>query len=148
MGSEEEMKRNVISSMSAIAIVAAVVGFVSLSSSVFAQKQPAPPASVISPVKAMKLGAAKAKGRALNCTLEFDEGHWVYGVIVVSGKTLQEVELDPATGNIGDVEKITPDGEGKEMTAQLKKAIGGGPAKASKENDEEKSGKEITGGGF
>jgi len=141
------MKTRVITSVAALAGLGAVATFVAMSTSVFAQKQPAPPASVISPVRAMQIATAKAGGHALSATFEFDEGHWVYGVIVVSGPTLQEVELDPATGKVGDVEKITPEGEAKEMAGELNKAIGKAPAKGTKEENDEKP-KKTTGGGF
>ena len=89
-------------------------------------KRTAPVAGKITPWAAMKIAEGKVKGgKALNADFEFDEGHWVYGVFVVSGKTLQEVEIDPMTGKVGDVEKIDPVSEGKEVTSELQKAMKG-----------------------
>ena len=88
-----------------------------------APAQPAPRCK-ISPVDAIKIAQKKVSGRTLQANFEFDEGHWVYGVMIVQGKVIKEVEIDPMTGKVGDVEVVTPAGEAKEMEAELNKAIG------------------------
>ncbi len=96
------------------------------------------PTGKITPWAAIKIATQKVPGRALQANYEFDEGKWIYGVMVVSGQTIKEVEIDPMTGKVGDVENVTPEGEAKEMQAELTKAIGGksAPAKATDEKDE------------
>ena len=102
-------------------------------------KQPEPKCK-INPVEAIKIAHTKVKGTVIQSNFEFDEGKWVYGVMIVEGKTIKEVEIDPITGKIGDVETVTPEDEAKEMKDALTKAIGGTPEKmtpAGKEKDEE-----------
>ena len=99
-----------------------------------AQKDANKPVGKISPWEAIKIATAKVPGRALNANFEYAEGHWVYGVMVVTNTTpkkIQEIEIDPITGKIGDTEEITPDGEAKEMAAELNTALGNKPAKAT-----------------
>jgi hypothetical protein len=103
-----------------------------------AKKIPAPMGK-ITPWKAIEIATGKVPGRALNANFEFDEGHWIYGVMIVSGKTLKEVEIDPMTGKIGDVESITPEGEAKEVASELNAAIGNG--KPAPEKGEKGEGK-------
>ncbi|HLK58842.1 MAG TPA: PepSY domain-containing protein [Chthonomonadaceae bacterium] len=95
------------------------------------------PTGKITPWQAIKIATTKVPGQALNANFEFDEGHWVYGVMVVSGKKIHEIEIDPNTGKVGDVEEVTPEGEGKEVTAELNAALG---VKSDK-SDKEKEGK-------
>ena len=78
----------------------------------------------IGPWDAMKLATGKVPGRAYNCTYEFEDGHWQYAVFVVAGKTIKEVEIDPVTGKVGDVENVDPDKEAQEVARDLKAAIG------------------------
>ena len=97
------------------------------------------PKSRIKPEQAIAIALGKVPGRPLNANFEFDEGKWVYGVMIVSGKTIKEVELDPISGKVGDVETVTPEGEAREVKDELTKAIGGkmtAPAKESDEKDE------------
>ena len=61
----------------------------------------------------------------MHADFEFDEGKWVYGVMIVNGKIIKEVQIDPISGKIGDVETVTPEGEAAEVKAELTKAIGG-----------------------
>jgi hypothetical protein len=75
--------------------------------------------AMISPVKAMSIAAAKTGGKAAMAIYEFDDGHWIYGVTVVKNHKLLEVEMDPATGKIGETESVTPAGEAKEMQSEL-----------------------------
>ena len=72
------------------------------------------------------MAAAEAKvpgSHALQATYMMEAGKPLYDVIVLKGKTLTEVEVDPATGKAGDTEAATPEGEGKELTDQLKAAV-------------------------
>ena len=76
-------------------------------------------------MEAINIALKKVPGRALNANFEFDEGKWVYGVVIVHGKTIKEVEIDPITGKVADSETVTPDGEANELRAELTKAISG-----------------------
>ena len=96
--------------------------------------QPAPKCN-ISPVKAIEIAHTKVKGRTLQANFEFDEGKWVYGVMIVHEKTIEEVEIDPLTGKIGDVETVTPEGEAKEIRAELTAAIGGKAAEGAEKDE-------------
>lgn len=82
-----------------------------------------PPMAKFGPVDAIKTALIKVPGTALQANFEFDEGHWVYGVMIVHDHKLSEVEIDPMTGKVGDVEDVTPAGEAKEVEAELNKAI-------------------------
>jgi len=83
-----------------------------------------------------------AGSKAHSATYAQEGGHWIYDVIVVKGKSLTEVEVDATTGKAGDTEAATPEQEGKEITAELNKAIGNtsksAPEKDEKEEKEEK----------
>ena len=94
----------------------------------------------VGPWDAMKAAEAKVPGsKAYNATYAQEGGKWLYDVIVIKGKTITEVEVDAATGKVGDTEAATPEGEGKELTAGLNKAIGNmSKAKAVKEEKDEK----------
>lgn len=83
---------------------------------------PAPHVKV-TPVQAMSIAERKTGGKAARATFEFDEGHWVYGVLVAKNHKLMEVELDPMTGKIGDTEAVTPEGEAKETQQELSQLI-------------------------
>ncbi len=104
--------------------LASVLGGASLVARAQDGKKQPEPAGKITPWAAIKIALAKVPGRPLNANFEFDEGHWVYGVMVVSGKKIQEVEIDPMTGKVNAVEEITPAGEAKEMEQELNTAIG------------------------
>ena len=122
----------------ASAFVVTVCSIGTVVSHAVAGGKPGPtPKCNISPVQAIKIAIKKVHGRALNANFELAEGKWVYGVMVVTGKTIQEVEIDPMTGKIGDVEKITPEGEAKELQGELNAAIGvKSPAPEADEKDE------------
>jgi hypothetical protein len=94
------------------------------------------PKCKVTPVEAIKIAKGKVSGRALNANFEFDEGKWVYGVMIVTGKTIKEVEIDPMTGKVGDVETVTPEDEAKEIKDELTKAIGGQVKSEADEKDE------------
>ncbi len=102
----------------------------------------AAPKCKISPVEAIKIAQKKVPGRPLQSNFEFDEGKWVYGVMIVSGSTIKEVTIDPITGKVGGTETVTPDDEAKEIKEMLQKAVEAAPSKASpkaeKEEDEKK----------
>ena len=86
------------------------------------QWPPSAPAAKVTPIQAM--AAAKKKlggGTAFQANFEFDEGHWVYGVMVVKGHQISEVEVDPTTGKALDSESVTPSGEAKEAQEELAK---------------------------
>lgn len=77
------------------------------------------PHAKVTPVQAMSIAEGKTGGKAARATFEFDEGHWVYGVLIVKNHKLMEVELDPMTGKVGDTEVVTPEDEGKETQQEL-----------------------------
>ena len=79
------------------------------------------PHSNITPVQAMKAAEAKTGGKATMAIFEFDEGHWIYGVIVTKNHKLTEVDVDPMTGKAGATEAVTPEDEAKEMKDALDK---------------------------
>jgi hypothetical protein len=83
------------------------------------------PKCKISPIQAIKVVTDKVPGRALNANFELDEDKWVYTVLVVSGKTLKEVQVDPMTGKAGDAETVTPEEKAKDIREDLTKAVGG-----------------------
>jgi hypothetical protein len=133
------MMKNYILAGAAGAGISAVLAS-SLLMAAYAQKaktDPAPKCN-ITPVKAIEIAHSKVKGRVLQANFELDGGKWVYGVMIVHGTTIEEVEIDPLTGKIGDVETVTPEGEAKEVQSELSAAIGGKSSSngAEKEKDE------------
>ena len=130
--------------------VAGLIGGVTFAGVMAQEKMKAQPEPKckISPVDAIKIAHTKVKGTVIQSNFEFDEGKWVYGVMIVEGKTIKEVEIDPISGKIGDVETVTPEDEAKEMKDALTKAIGGSTATAkpagAKEKDEEDEKPETT----
>ena len=101
-------------------------------------KKMTPPAGKVTPWEAIKIATAKTPGHALNANFEFEDGHWIYGVMVVNGKSIKEVEIDATTGKVGDTETVTPEGEGKEVTQELRAAIGEKHGAAHTEEKDEK----------
>lgn len=115
----------------------AVIGVVStgtmLTTSAFAQVQDqesqeksgpmTAPAAKVTPVQAMKAAEGKVGGKASMAIFEFDEGHWIYGVVVVKNHKLMEVDVDPITGKAGDSEDVTPADEAKEFEDGLTKLL-------------------------
>jgi hypothetical protein len=81
------------------------------------------PKAKLNPIQAMRIAEKASHGKAFQATFEFDEGKWVYGVMVKKGAQLFEVELDPVTGKVGDTEKVTPAGEAKEVQSELGKIL-------------------------
>jgi len=96
------------------------------------------PSGKITPWQAMKIATAKTPGKPIWANFEFEDGKWIYGVVVASGKTLHEVEIDATTGKVGDSEVITPAQEGKEATQELNAAIGNRSAARSADEKGEK----------
>jgi hypothetical protein len=43
--------------------------------------------------------------------------------MIVSGKSIKEVEIDPMSGKVGDTENVTPEGEAKEVQQELTAAL-------------------------
>lgn len=95
------------------------------------------PRCKITPVQAIKIATGKVAGRPLQANFEFDEGKWLYGVMVVSGTTIKEVEIDPMTGKVGAVETVTPEDEAKEIRDGLTKAIGGKVQTSPKQDEKD-----------
>lgn len=120
----------------------AAIGVVStgamISTSAFAQDKgqkagvggwvrPTKPQLKISPIQALKAATDKLKGgTAFQAIYEFDEGHWVYGVLVVKGHTVTEVTVDPMTGAALDTETLTADDEAKEARDLMNQVIKAG----------------------
>ncbi len=79
------------------------------------------PVAKVTPVQAMQAAEAKTGGKAGMAVFEFDEGHWVYGVIITKNHKLIEVDVDPVSGKAGATEEATPDAEAKELKDALTK---------------------------
>ena len=102
-----------------------------------------PPSGRVTPWNAMKIATARVPGRALSATFEFEDRHWIYGVIVVTNgpnRQLKEVELDATTGKFGDVETITPADEAKEFEGDLNRALGKATRSAPEKDEKDESG--------
>ena len=113
--------RIIVATVAAFALIVAGVAFAQEKEEGSAP-QTAPMAN-IGPVKAIKIALGKVPGKVLQANFEFDEGHWVYGVMIVHNHKITEVEIDPMSGKIGDSEEVTPEGEAKEVLAELSKAV-------------------------
>ena len=89
--------------------------------------KPPMPVAKIGPVQAMMVAKTKlGGGTPFGANFEYDEGHWVYGVLVVKGHKLYEVEVDPRTGKAVDSEGVNPADEAKEMRSGLAKVAAAG----------------------
>ncbi len=128
------MKNKISILVNALAIFGAVSIVTSLSTLAFAkgsvmlqkqQKEVAmtKPTSKITPSAAMKAAEDKAGGKAVMAIFEWDEGHWVYGVVTVKNHKITEVDVDPMTGKAGATEGGTPEAEAAEMKDALTKFI-------------------------
>jgi hypothetical protein len=117
-----------------VGLTALIGGFALQTAKAAGGKADPAPVGKITPWAAIKIATGKVPGRVLNANFELDEGKWVYGVMIVANGKIQEVEIDPMTGKIGDTEEITPEGEAKEVQAELTAALSGKPA--AKESDE------------
>ena len=78
-----------------------------------------PPVANINPVTAMNIASSKVGGTAKMALFEFDDGQWIYGVVVVRKHKLMEVEIDAATGNVLETENVNPSSEAKELQGEL-----------------------------
>ena len=88
---------------------------------------PSAPKAKITPVQAIAVAKkALGGGTAFQANFEFDEGHWVYGVLLVKGHKISEVEVDPMTGKSMGVETVTADDEMQEMKESLTKIAAAG----------------------
>lgn len=110
-----------------LGLVAVLAGGTGLLAAQAQQKRGAmpQPKGKVTPWQAIQIAKGKFPGRPLHANFEYDEGKWVYGVMLVSGKTIKEVTIDPMTGKVGAVETVTPEDEAKEIRDELTKAIGG-----------------------
>ena len=119
-----KFKRTLILSVGTIAAIA-FLGAQALGGYSTLQKKNAfntKPVGKITPWDAMA-SATKSGGKAVSAIFEFDEGKWIYGVIVVKNHKVWEVAVDPTTGAVLESEETTPDAEAKEMKADLTKAL-------------------------
>jgi hypothetical protein len=105
-----------------LAIVGAGAGVLTQKPSAFT----AAPSGKVTPWAAMKTAAAKTGGKPFQAVFEFEDGRWQYGVLVLRGGKISEVEINATTGAVGDVEGITPAGEAKEAKSELEAAIKAG----------------------
>jgi uncharacterized membrane protein YkoI len=81
------------------------------------------PTVKVTPVQAMSAAERKTGGKAAMANFEFDEGHWIYAVIVAKNHKLMEVEVNSETGKVDDSEDATPEGEAKEFQQELTRLI-------------------------
>ena len=88
---------------------------------------PTPPMAKVTPIQAIAVAKKKlGGGTAFQANFEFDEGRWIYGVMLVKGHTISEVEVDPMSGKALDTEKVGAADEAKETTDMLKKVSAAG----------------------
>ena len=74
----------------------------------------------------MQIAAKASGGTPFQAVYEFDDGQWIYGVVVVKNHKLMEVELDPTSGKIGETENVSPEDEAKELRSALAHAAASG----------------------
>lgn len=132
------MKRSFKILIGAFAAIGVVSTGAMLTTQVFAQGKsektvqsgwvrPTKPILKISPIEALTIATKKLNGgTAFQAIYEFDEGHWVYGVLVVKGHTVTEVSVDPMTGKVLDTEALTADDEAKEARDLMNQVIKAG----------------------
>ena len=84
------------------------------------------PVGRITPWEAMQIAAKASGGTPFQAVYEFDDGQWIYGVVVVKNHKLMEVELDPTSGKIGETENVSPEDEAKELRSALAHAAASG----------------------
>ena len=88
---------------------------------------PSAPKAKITPVQAISIAKkVLGGGTAFQANFEFDEGHWVYGVLIVKGHKISEVEVDPTTGKSMGTEAVTVADEVQEMKETLTKVAAAG----------------------
>ena len=84
------------------------------------------PGGKVTPWQAMATAEKATGGHAVQALFEYEGGKWIYGVVVLKGHKLLEVELSSDTGKVGDTEEITPTEEGKETAAELTRVVASG----------------------
>ena len=90
-------------------------------------QRPTKPSASITPIQALKVATENMKGgTAFQANFEFDEGKWVYGVLVVKGHKITEVLVDPNSGKVLATEGVTPQDEVMEVRDELSKVIKAG----------------------
>ena len=90
-------------------------------------QKPPKPAPKTTPVQAIDAAINKmGGGAAFQATLEYEDGKWVYGVLVVKGHKISEVVVDSDKGTILDIEGVTPDDEAGEVKEELAAVIKAG----------------------
>jgi hypothetical protein len=124
MGINISFSRRVVVSVSALMALSGGSLFLMRASAVPGTPKDAAPMGKITPWQAMKIATGNTPGKPIQAIFEYEDNRWHYGVVVVRGKTLYEVEIDATTGKVGDSEVITSEGEGKEMAQELNAAIG------------------------
>lgn len=77
----------------------------------------------ISPWEAIDLAKKKISGRPIQANYEFDDGKWIYGVLILTKSGIREVDVDPLTGEVGDIESLTPEEESHEVFEELSKVL-------------------------
>ena len=79
----------------------------------------------VTAAQAAKTALAKYHGSlAKKPLLEKEDGKWQYEVIVKTGKTMHEVNVDATTGKITSTETVTAKEEATEKKAEAKKGKG------------------------
>jgi len=119
------MQRSMMLSITAVIAGGSLIGGAWEARARAGSKAPPAPSGKVAPWIAMKSAAAKVNGRALNALFEYEDGHWQYGVMVLTGKKIKEVEVNATTGQVGDVEDVDPAKEGREVQQELQDAIAG-----------------------
>jgi len=108
-----------------LVVVSLTIG-IAIATSGQLRQTPSSPQGKITPWEAMNIAVKRTGGHAINANFEFDDGHWVYGVMVVSKGRLKEVEIDTMSGKIAEIEDATPAGEAKEIASDLNRALKSG----------------------
>ena len=93
------MNKSSVRTLLAASVLTLAIGSAFVLTRAHAQKDANKPMAQISPLAAIKTATKAVPGRALMANFEYDEGHWIYGVMIVTpGKKLMEVEVDPDDG--------------------------------------------------
>lgn len=95
------------------------------------------PRCKLSPIEAITAATRKVPGRALQSNFEMGREKWFYGVIVLTGKKLHEVHVDPLTGKVGKVEEVTPASIGNELQEKFTCAVEGKIGKTGETGEKE-----------
>lgn len=79
--------------------------------------------SKISPWAAMMAAQKKVGGKPFQALYEFEDGKWNYGVAILKGKKIIEVDVNPVTGKVGSTENVTPSDEAEEMRDAFERVL-------------------------